>query len=198
MRVSAPFLVRVDSPANALRLRLRRGLGRRSRAPRRKGSRPRRDDAARRPRARRVHDHDRGVPRVPRGGWRGPSGSRRRGRRAPRGPGEADGEGLRRRRKPAPRFRALGCGDLDAGDDGHDPQSRPLRCRRRRARGFDGQRAFRARLVPTARPDVRRGRRRSRRAALRARPERPEGRAGVSRRTSISPPTTCASSSPRS
>ena len=36
----------------------------RPRAPRRQGRRPRRDDAARRPGARRLHDHDRRLPRV--------------------------------------------------------------------------------------------------------------------------------------
>ncbi len=48
----------------ALRLRLRRADRRRARAARRQGHRSRRDDPARRPRARRLHDHDRRLPRV--------------------------------------------------------------------------------------------------------------------------------------
>ena len=51
-------------PHDALRLRLRRARRRRPRAARRQGDRPRRDDAARHPRPRRLHDHDRRLPRV--------------------------------------------------------------------------------------------------------------------------------------
>ena len=61
---------RTDDP---LRLRLRRVLAGRPRAPRRQGDRPRRDDAARRPRAGRLHDHDRRVPRLHGRGRRAPT-----------------------------------------------------------------------------------------------------------------------------
>ncbi len=40
---------------------------------------------------------------------------------------------------PAARLRAVGCRDLDAGDDGHDPQPRPERRRRRGPGGGDGE-----------------------------------------------------------
>ena len=67
-----------------VRLRLRRAGGRRARAARRQGDRPRRDDADGRARSGRVHDHDRRLPRVH--GRRGelPDGLERGGRRARR------------------------------------------------------------------------------------------------------------------
>ena len=88
--------------------------------------------------------------------------------------------------------------DLDARDDGHDPQPRSERRRGRGPGGVHGQRALRAGLVPAADPDVRRGRRRRRRPSLRAGAHRPEGLRAASPRTSSSPPTISASSSRRS
>ena len=65
------------------------------------------------------------------------------------------------------RLGPVGRCDLDAGDDGHDPRSRPERrggawigCRHR-------QRAVRTRLLPAADPDVWRGRRRHRLSPVR-------------------------------
>ena len=103
-----------------------------------------------------------------------PRGSRRGGRRAHRRPRAAHREGVRRRAQPIARLRPLRCGDLDAGDDGLDPQPRAERRRGRGARGVDRKRALRPRFVSPARPDVRRGRRRRRRAPLRAGTHRPE------------------------
>ena len=52
----------------------------------------------------------------------------------------------------------LGRGDLDAGDDGHDPQPRPERRRGGRPRRRHRKPALRVRLLSAADPDVRRGR----------------------------------------
>ena len=180
MRNSACLLRARYSPANALCLRLRRGLRRRARAPRREGDRPRRDDTARRPGARRLHDHDGRVSCLSRRRRAGAGRPRRRGRRARRGARGADGEGLRRRARSLARLGSLRCGDLDAGDDGFDPQPRTERRGGRGARDRDRQRPVRARLVPAARPDVRRGGRRRRRQSLRAGADRPQGGRGVS------------------
>ena len=95
-------------------------------------------------------------------------------RRGARGEGR---QALRRPRRPAARVRPLGRGDLDARDDGHDPQPRPERRGRRGPREEHRQRAHGLRLVPPADPDVRRGRRRDRRRAVRGRADRPQARA---------------------
>ena len=63
-----------------VRLRLRRDLRRRPRAARRQGDRPGGDDAARRAGSRRVHDHDRRLPRLHARGRRCPTGSTTRSR----------------------------------------------------------------------------------------------------------------------
>ena len=76
-------------------------------------------------------------------------------------------EALRRPRRPAARLRPLRRGDLDAGDDGHDPQRRPRRRVGRGPGGARGQPPLRLRLVPAADPDVRRHGRRRRRPPLR-------------------------------
>ena len=68
-----------------VRLRLRRALRRRPRAARRQGRRARRDDAARRARAGRVHDHDRRLPRLHGRGRRCRTGSRTRSPSTSRG-----------------------------------------------------------------------------------------------------------------
>ena len=164
----------VDSARDALRLRLRRGLGRPG-AARGQGRRARGDDRARRPGPGRLHDHDRRLPRLHGGRRRAPGRARGRGRGAHRRARGQDREALRRPRRPAPRLRPLRRRDLDARDDGHDPQPRPRRRRGRRAREGDRERALRERLLPAADPDVRRGRRRRRRATLRAGAHRPEG-----------------------
>ena len=62
---------------------------------RRQGGRPRRDDAARRARSRRLHDHDRRLPRL-HGGRRRGRGARRGGRGARRAARGADRQALRR------------------------------------------------------------------------------------------------------
>ena len=146
--------------------------------------------AARRPGARRLHDHDRRLPRVHARGRAARRASRTRSPSTSRGSRRQTGQALRRHERPAARLGALGRGGLDARDDGHDPEPRPERRRGRGARRRDRQRALRARLVPAADPDVRRGRRRHRRPPLRARARRPQARARRRSRTSISPPTT--------
>src|SRR5204863_24938 len=81
---------------DAVRICLRRALGRRPEAPRRQGSRPRRDDAARRAGAGRLHDRHGRVPRVHarrRRGARRPGRGDRRAHRAARG---EDRQALRR------------------------------------------------------------------------------------------------------
>ena len=72
----------------------------------------------------------------------------------------ADRKAVRRPRGSAARFRPLGGGGLDAGDDGHDPQRRAQRRVRRGSRALDGKRGVRTRLLSPADPDVRRDRRR--------------------------------------
>ena len=165
----------VDSAGHALRLRLRRGDLGRPGAARRQGNRPRRDDRARRPRAGRVHDHDRRLPRLHGVRRRASGRARGRGRDAHRLARGQGGQALRRPERPAARLRPLRRGRLDAGDDGHDPQPRPQRRRGRGPREDDRQRALRLRLLPAADPDVRRGRRRRRGPPLRAAAHRPEG-----------------------
>ena len=120
--------------------------------------------------------------------------ARGRGRRARRAPRGADRQAVRRPRRSAAPLRPLGRGRLDAGDDGLDPQPRAQRRGGRGACEDDGQRALRLRLVPPADPDVRRGRRRHRRAPLRAAADRPEAGEGRRSRTTSSTPTTCAGS----
>ena len=100
---------------------------------------------------------------------RGSRGALAGGGRARGAPPGACRQALRRPVRPAPRVGALGRGRLDAGDDGHDPQPRPQRRRGRGPRRRDGQPPLRLRLVPPPRADVRRGRRRDRRAPVRGR-----------------------------
>ena len=76
---------------------------------------------------------------------------------------ERSRQAVRRPVRPAARLGPLGRRGLDARDDGHDPQPRAQRRRRRGARRGHRQPAVRLRLVPAADPDVRRGRRRDRR-----------------------------------
>ena len=127
------------------------------------------------------------------GGKQVPDGSRRRGGHAHRRPRGALGEALRRPVRPAARLRSLGRGDLDAGDDGHDPQPRPHGRRGRGPGGLDRKPAVRLRLLPAADPDVRGGRRRRRRAAIRRRDRRSQGPARRGERSRARAPTTCAS-----
>ena len=117
--------------------------------------------------------------------------ARRGGRRA-RAPARGDDrQALRLERRSAARLGALRRGRLDAGDDGHDPQPRP-----ERRGGVEGSRArtgnprFALRLVPAADPDVRRGRRRDRRAPLRERARAAQAASAACSRTPTSPPTT--------
>ena len=128
----------------ALRLRLRRVRARRPRAARRQGHRPRRDDGARAARPVRA-SRSRPTPAAPT--W--PRASCRRA--SPTEVAEhvspargEDRQALRRPLRPAARLRPLGRRDLDAGDDGHDPQPRPQR------RGGRGPR--RAHRQPRASP----------------------------------------------
>ena len=103
-------------PADALRLRLRRGLRRRrARAARRQGDRARRDDRARRPRPGGLHDHDRRVPRV--------HGRRRRAAGRARGRGGAStSPRSRARRASASATRTIRCSSPSA-------RAPPSRCR---------------------------------------------------------------------
>ena len=147
-----------------------------------KGLRALGDGAPRRARPRRLHDHDRRLPCLHGSRRRAPSRSRGRDRGARRQARACDRCGLRRSLQPAARLGSLGRGDLDAGHDGHDPRPRSQRRDDERAGRSDRQRAVRLRLVPTADPDVRRGRRGSRRASLRARADRAQGRVRRRRR----------------
>ncbi len=174
----------------ALRLRLRRAFVRRTRAPRRQGDRPRRDDTDGSPGAGRIHDHDRRLPRlhVERQDTAGRSGGRDR-EASRRAPGE-NRQALRRHERSAARVRAVGCGCLDARDDGFDPEPRSQRRRGRRPRTRDRKRAVRKRFLPALDPDVRRSGRRHRRSTVRAGPDRSEevdrrlaGRQSVGRRS---------------
>ena len=162
---------------DTVRIRLRRAVRRRPGASRRQGNRTRRDDPAGNPGARRLHDHDRRLPRV-HARRRHPRGARPGDRRADR---TARGEGrqaVRRLRRPAARVRALRRRDLDAGDDGHDPQRRHERRRGARSRASDRQPGVRVRLLPASDPDVRRDRGRDRAGHLQGRPvqSRADGR----------------------
>ena len=172
---------------------------RRSRAPRREGRRPRGDDRARRPGAGRIHDHDRGLPRVHAARRARPGRARAEIDEHVARLEERTGQALRRPGRPAARLGPLGRRDLDAGDDGHDPQPRPQRRGGRGARAATGQPPLRVRLVPPADPDVRRGRRRRRgRTSSRTSSQALKERARRARRTSSSTPTTCASCRARS
>ncbi len=168
----------IGSPSpdgDAFRVRFRRACGRRARAPGREGRRSGRDDGARDPGAGGVHDHDRCLPRLPRG--RAAAGRPRgRGRAAPGASRSRCRKAVRLGGRSAARLGAVGCGGLDAGDDGHDPERRPRRVGGCRAGRADRQRSLRVRLVPAADPDVRGGRRRRRRAPLRERPDHAEAR----------------------
>ncbi len=135
-----------------------------------------------------IHDHDRRLPRI-RARARGARRPRRGDRRAHRASRGEDRQALRRHRGSAARVGALRRGDLDAGDDGHDPQPRPERRRRGGPDARHRQRTLRRGLVPPADPDVRRGGGRDRRPPLRAgarrsqaRPPRQAGRRSRRRR----------------
>ena len=99
---------------------------------------------------------------------------------------------LRRRGSAAPPLGPLGRARLDAGNDGHRPQSRPQR-RDRRSAGQGGRQALRLRFLPPLHPDVcRRGARR-RPAPLRGAARRLQGRARFERST----PTSAATIGPK-
>ena len=102
----------------------------------------------------------------------GPLGRRPRGDARGRA---AIGQGLRRRREPAPRQRPLGRQVLDARDDGHRPQPRAERGDAPGADRPDRQRALRLGRVPPVHPDVRadrHGRRRPSASTSRSRPRK--------------------------
>ena len=77
--------------------------------------------------------------------------------------------------EPAARQRALGRQILDAGHDGHRPQSRPQRRNHRRFGRADRRRAIRLGCLPPLLADVRPHRARRRRRELRARVRREKG-----------------------
>ena len=147
-----------------------------ARAAGRQGGRPLRDDAAGASGAGRLHGDDGCLPRLPHtesGCLPEDSAKSSTARSTARG---EDRQDVRVDRRPAARLGALRRGDLDARDDGQHPRPRSVRCGGRRARPRDRQRAFRVRLVPPADSDVRRGRRRHRRPAVRGRAARARGR----------------------
>ena len=101
---------------------------------RRQGREPRRDGLDRPAGAARLHHRDRGLRALLR---RRASGFRdalaRRGRRGASPMSSGDRQELRRRRRSAAGLGPLGRARVDAGDDGHGPQSRPQRRDRARA-----------------------------------------------------------------
>ena len=135
--------VRREGP-EALRLRLRRAVHGRTIVAGREGRGPGRDDGARRAGASGLHDHDRRLPRLHDGGRRAARRSRGRGRRPRPAAGRTLRQTLRRPERSPVAVSSLGRGDLDAGNDGHNPQSRTQRRVRARSRARDGQRALRA------------------------------------------------------
>ena len=88
-----------------------------------------------------------------------------------------DRQALRRRRESAPGLGALRLGDVDARDDGHDPQPRPQRCDARGADPRHRQSALRLRRVAALRPAVRQDRARRPRRRVRRGDGRGEARA---------------------
>ena len=165
-----------------------------SRPARRQGRRPRGHDPGRAARAAGVHDHDRRVQCLPGragaipGGHVGSDARRAAQARSQVGPQ------ARRRRQPAARLGALGRARVDAGHDGHRPQSRPERRHRRRAGDADEQRALRLGRVPPLRPDVRPHRPGRPGERLDHVFDRPRSRPPVPSRTPTSTPTSCAPS----
>ena len=122
------------------------------------------------PDAARLHDHDRRLQRLLRGGRAAPGRSLGRRPRGGQGGRAAGRQGLRRRLEPAPRQRPLRREVLDAGDDGHRPQPGPERGDAPRADRADRQRAVRLGRVPAVHPDVRPDRHGRRRRAGSTRP----------------------------
>ena len=137
--------------------------------PRRQGRQPGRHGQAGDPCPTGVHDHDGSLRLLP--GARRPDseGTRSRGRGAPEEAREGDGQEVRRSEEPAPRLGAIRRRGVDAGHDGHDPESRPERRDGARPRRGIGQRTVRVRLLPPPRSDVRR-RRHGTQAGDRSRP----------------------------
>ena len=82
---------------------------------------------------------------------------------------EARRVAVRQHDEPAARVGALGREVLDARHDGHHPQPRPERPRRRRAQGADAERPLRLRQLPPLHPDVRQRRARDQEGEVRAR-----------------------------
>ena len=126
------------------------------------------------------YDHGRSLPAGAEGAGRGGARPRSAGWRAD----------LRRRGEPAARLGALGRPRLDAGHDGHGPQSRPQRRDRRGLAGAAGDERF---AYDSYRRFItmyceRRARRRARR--FRGGLDEPQGRARAIRSTPSSPPTT--------
>ena len=121
----------------------------------RQGSEPGRDDAGGPAGAARVHHLDRGVHGLLRAAPPGARGHRRRDGPPRRAAREADGPPARRHRPAAAGVGPVGLEVLDARHDGHHPQPRPQRPRRRGPEGAHGQRPVRVRQLPPLHPDVR-------------------------------------------
>ncbi len=160
---------------HAVRVRLR-GRGRRwPQRTGRQGGRSLRDDAARASCAERLHGDDRCLPRTH--GERWLSGRTSRGARRRRSPARSeDRQDVRVDPRPAARLGPLRRRDLDARDDGQRPRPRSVGFGRRGDGAHHRQRAFRLRLLPSADSDVRRGRRRHPRRAVRGRAFESQGR----------------------
>ena len=165
-----------------------------ARSPRRQGRQPRRDGQSRPAGAARLHHHHRGLHPLLRQRpelSRRPRGRGRRGARRHRADHRQD---ARRRRAPAPRLGPLRRPRLDAGHDGHRPQSRPQRPDGRGARG-ERRQALRLRFLPPLHPDVFRRRARHRPPPLRGAARGLQGRARLHARHRPRPATTGRSSS---
>ena len=150
---------RSESEGREVGVPFRRRKGRRqredARAARRQGRRARGDDERGPPRPSRVHHHHRGLQRVLQGRPEAAAGTLGSGGARPRGGRTIHEEAPRRPEGPAARLRALGCGDVDARDDGHGPQSRPQRREPPGPRDAHEERALRVGRVPQVHLDVR-------------------------------------------
>ena len=169
---SSPPLHQPRAPRNeTLPLRVGRRTCRRrrvdARSSRRQRRRTRRDDESRALRAAGFHDYDRSLQRLLREQRALARRSARRRDRSDRRARAQEQQALRIPRESAARERALGREAIDAGDDGHRPQSRPQRRDASRADRAHERRALRLGRVSALHPDVRPDRARRSGRALR-------------------------------
>ena len=146
-----------------------RRIGQNARPPRRQGRRGRGDDESGNAGPARLHDHDRGLPRLLQARRQVPQGPVGAGAARPEGPRAQGGQEVRRPEGPVARQRAVWRQVLDARDDGHGPQPRPERGDGEGPGRADQGRALRPRRAAPLRPDVRQDGQGHRRRQVRAR-----------------------------